>query len=137
LTFQIVDEETRRRHLRQIRTHTDAVSALIDDLFELSRMEAGDITWTIQRVPLDELVGETVDAMRVQAAAKQVHVSADVPDGAHPEKLEEPRPAGGRRPRAARRDASAPCTSTKGAFTHSSPCIGTRSTSARCSRGLT
>jgi signal transduction histidine kinase len=77
----IVDEETRRRYLRQMRTHIDAVSALIDDLFELSRLEAGDIAWTMRRVPLDELVGETVDAMRVQAAAKRVRLGADVPAG--------------------------------------------------------
>jgi signal transduction histidine kinase len=88
----IVDEETRRRYLRQMRTHIDAVSALIDDLFELSRLEAGDIAWTMRRVRLDELVGETVDAMRVQAAAKRVRLGADVPAGTaaqgDPEKLQ-------------------------------------------------
>ena len=50
-----------------MRTHIDALSALIDDLFELSRLEAGDIRWSLEQVPLDELVGETVEAMRVQA----------------------------------------------------------------------
>ena len=45
------------------------MSALIDDLFELSRLEAGDIAWSLEQVRLDELVGETVDAMRAQADA--------------------------------------------------------------------
>ena len=67
-----------------MRTHIDALSALIDDLFELSRLEAGDIRWTLERVPLDELVGETVEAMRVQAERKGVAVIASVPDGARP-----------------------------------------------------
>ena len=57
--------------------HIDALSALIDDLFELSRLEAGDIQWTLQQVPLDELVGETVEAMRPQAEAKGVAVRAE------------------------------------------------------------
>ena len=73
-------------------THIDALSALIDDLFELSRLEAGDIGWTIERVPLRELVAETVEAMRVQAEAKGVAVAAEVPERcaprANPEKLQ-------------------------------------------------
>jgi signal transduction histidine kinase len=76
-----------------MRTHIDALSALIDDLFELSRLEAGDISWSLEQVPLGELVGETVEAMRVQAEAKGVAVLADVPAflrpaRANPEKLQ-------------------------------------------------
>src|SRR5262249_34594303 len=74
----IVDGETRRGYIERMRTHIDALSALIDDLFELSRLEAGDIGWSLERVPLGELVGETVEAMRVQADAKGVAVRADV-----------------------------------------------------------
>ena len=71
----IVDGETRRSYLDRMRIHIDALSALIDDLFELSRLEAGDIRWSLERVPLGELVGETVEAMRVQAEVKGVAVS--------------------------------------------------------------
>jgi signal transduction histidine kinase len=90
---EIVDEETRRGYLKRMRTHIDALSALIDDLFELSRLEAGDIRWSLERVPLGELVGETVEAMRVQAEAKGVAVVANIPDAlvpaqANPEKLQ-------------------------------------------------
>jgi signal transduction histidine kinase len=89
----IVDGDTRARYLRQMRTHIDALAALIDDLFEFSRLEAGDIAWTMQQVRLDELVGETVEAMRAEAAAKGVRVEALVPADlaaahAHPEQLQ-------------------------------------------------
>jgi signal transduction histidine kinase len=89
----IVDGEVRRGYLDRMSTHIDALSALIDDLFELSRLEAGDIRWSLEQVPLGELVGETVAAMRVQAEAKGVSVLADVPDTltparANPEKLQ-------------------------------------------------
>jgi signal transduction histidine kinase len=89
----IVDGEVRRGYLDRMRVHIDALSALIDDLFELSRLEAGDIRWSLEQVPLGELVGETVAAMRVQADAKGVAVRADVPDAllparANPEKLQ-------------------------------------------------
>ena len=90
---EIVDEQTRASYLARMRTHIDALSALIDDLFELSRLEAGDIRWTLERVPLDELVGETVEALRVQAERKGVAVIAHVPAAlgparANPEKLQ-------------------------------------------------
>jgi signal transduction histidine kinase len=89
----VEDPETRRSYLRRMGTHIDALSVLIDDLFELSRLEAGDINWTRQQVPLQELVGETVEAMRVQAEAKGVAVLAEVPETlrpaqANPEKLQ-------------------------------------------------
>jgi len=89
----VEDPETRRGYLRRMTTHIDALSVLIDDLFELSRLEAGDISWSIEQVPLQELVGETVEAMRVQAEAKGVAVLAEVPDSlcpaqANPEKLQ-------------------------------------------------
>jgi signal transduction histidine kinase len=89
----IVDEDTRRSYLDRMRTHIDALGALIDDLFELSRLEAGDIRWSLERVPLRELVGETVAAMRVQADLKGVAVHAEVPvelgpARANPEKLQ-------------------------------------------------
>ena len=89
----IVDGDLRRAYLVRMRTHIDALSALIDDLFELARLEAGDISWSLERVALGELVGETVEAMRLQAEAKGVVVSASVPYGlrparANPEKLQ-------------------------------------------------
>jgi signal transduction histidine kinase len=90
---ELVDHETRRSYLEQMSVHIRSLSALIEDLFEMSRLEAGDIEWSLQRVRLDELVGETVDAMRAQAEAKRVAVRALVPGDvgparANPEKLQ-------------------------------------------------
>jgi signal transduction histidine kinase len=90
---ELVDPDTRRRYLQQMSVHIRSLSALIEDLFELSRLEAGEIQWSMQQVRLDELVEETVDAMSAQAAAKRVEVQASVPHGlaparANPEKLQ-------------------------------------------------
>jgi signal transduction histidine kinase len=73
--------ETRDRYLKEIRTHVGVLSALIDDLFELSRIEAGDISWTMRQVELGELIDDTVAAMRAPAAARGVRISAELPDG--------------------------------------------------------
>ena len=90
---ELVDPGTRRRYLEQMSLHIRSLSALIEDLFELSRLEAGDIQWSMQQVRLDELVEETVEAMRPQADASGVQVQAAVPGDiaparANPEKLQ-------------------------------------------------
>jgi signal transduction histidine kinase len=89
----LVDRETRRRYLEQMSVHIRSLSGLVEDLFELSRLEAGDIQWSMQRVRLDALVEETVEAMRRQAEERQVVVKAAVdgelaPARANPEKLQ-------------------------------------------------
>jgi signal transduction histidine kinase len=71
--------ETRDRYLAEVRTHVAVLSDLIDDLFELSRIEAGDISWTMRQVELGELIGDTVAAMRAPAAERGVRIAADLP----------------------------------------------------------
>ncbi len=73
--------ETRARYLREMRTHVGALSVLIDDLFELSRLEAGEISWSMHQVELGELVNETVAALRAQAEERGVMVAAELPAG--------------------------------------------------------
>ncbi len=74
----VTEPAMRRDYLRRIATNVHALSALIEDLFELSRLESGDIRWTMERVMLDELVRETIDAMRPHAEAGAVAVHAEL-----------------------------------------------------------
>jgi signal transduction histidine kinase len=89
----VVDEATRRRYLTTMRSNIDSLSAMIDDLFELSRIEAGQIEWSMRQVELALLVEETIEAMRPEARARQVHVRSELTDPrlsaqANPEKLQ-------------------------------------------------
>ena len=77
----VVTGETRDRYLGEIRTHVAVLSDLVDDLFELSRIEAGEISWTMRQVELGELIDDTVAAMRAPAAARGVTVAAELPPG--------------------------------------------------------
>jgi signal transduction histidine kinase len=89
----VVDAETRREYAARMSTHVRALGALIDDLFELTRLESGELTWTMQQVRLDLLLRETVDAMRPAAEAGAVAVRTQL-DGepaaarANPEQLQ-------------------------------------------------
>ena len=89
----LVDREERHRYLQQMSVHIRSLSSLIEDLFELSRLEAGEIQWSLAQVRIDDLVAETVEAMRAQADAKRVAVQASLPADlaparANPEKLQ-------------------------------------------------
>jgi signal transduction histidine kinase len=70
-----------------------ALGALIDDLFELTRIEAGEVAWTMGQVRIDELVEETVAAMAPAAQAGGVAVRAEIdpalkPAHANPERIQ-------------------------------------------------
>lgn len=77
----VVEGETRERYLREMRTHVGALTALIDDLFELSRIEAGEISWTMERIDLGHLIDGTVASMRGPAEARGVILAAELPAG--------------------------------------------------------
>ncbi len=71
--------ETRERYLGEMRTHVEALTALIDDLFELSRIEAGDIAWSMSQIEVRELIDEAVASMRAAAEARGVTLAAELP----------------------------------------------------------
>jgi signal transduction histidine kinase len=90
---EIVDDATRRRYLATMQTHIRSLSTMIDDLFELSRIEAGDIDWSMRQVELAMLVDETVVAMRPEARARRVEIRTQLEDGelsarADPERIQ-------------------------------------------------
>jgi signal transduction histidine kinase len=74
----VVDEAKRREYASRMNPHVRQLAALIDDLFDLTRLEARELTWTMERVAVDELVADAVDAMRPAADAGAVAVRADL-----------------------------------------------------------
>jgi signal transduction histidine kinase len=90
---EVVTEDARKEYLSRLSTHVRALSALIDDLFELSRLQTGDIRWSMEQVRIEELVSETVAAMAPAAEAKHVAVRAELngafaPASANPEQIQ-------------------------------------------------
>jgi signal transduction histidine kinase len=78
---EVVDPRKRREYAARMSTHVRALAALIDDLFELTRLQSGELSWTMERVQLDELLHEAVEAMRPAAEAGSVAVRAELADG--------------------------------------------------------
>ena len=89
----VITPDERDAGLDRMDVHVRALSRLIDDLFELSRLESGEVSWSMQQVELPLLVDETIDAMRPAADAKGVAVHSRLansiaPVAADPERLQ-------------------------------------------------
>jgi len=79
--------EKQRRFLRHIHTDSDHLLSLINDVLDLSRIEAGGLTVRTEGLLLPTVVSEAVSAIRPSAESKQIsiyegqiptiHVSAD------------------------------------------------------------
>jgi len=72
---------TRTRYLREMQTHVAILSTLIDDLFDLTRAQAGDINLSAGPVEIGELVSEAVSAMRSTGEERGVVLRAEPPTG--------------------------------------------------------
>lgn len=55
------------------------LSAMVDDLFELSRISSGALELRVEPIALDQLVEETVSSLRPVAAGRGVQLDVDLP----------------------------------------------------------
>jgi signal transduction histidine kinase len=60
-----------------LRREADRLAGMVDDLFELSRIQAGAIALQLDAVPLGDLVSDAVAAVGPAAARKRVRLLAD------------------------------------------------------------
>jgi signal transduction histidine kinase len=71
----VVDPRTVSQYHTQIRTETDRLSLMIDDLFELSRIHAGALRLSPRMVGLEDLIAEVVASTEPVARAKRVRLT--------------------------------------------------------------
>jgi signal transduction histidine kinase len=64
------DRPTLRRYMADLRAQVAALSALVDDLFELIQLEEGALLSESSRGRLEDVIDSAVDACRAQADAK-------------------------------------------------------------------
>ncbi|MGH2531810.1 MAG: sensor histidine kinase [Thermomicrobiales bacterium] len=73
------DPATIRRYVAAMERETISLGKLIDDLFEMARLDAGQVTLRLQASPISSLVLETIEAMNAQAARQGVLLRAHCP----------------------------------------------------------
>ncbi len=69
-----------RRYASEMRRSTAQLVNLVDDLFELSQLDAGAIAAETRRARLDQIVSDALDAVGGEAAQKQLAMTADLGD---------------------------------------------------------
>jgi signal transduction histidine kinase len=74
----VVDPVEVARYHRQLIEEADRLARLVDDLFELSRIESDALQLSVERVALDELVSDAVASAGPVARAKGVHLTGRV-----------------------------------------------------------
>lgn len=80
----VSDSETTTRYMRTVLSEVQRLNGLIDDLFELSRLDAGALTLNIEAGSLHDLVSDTLEALQAQADEKRLHLHGRVGDGLPP-----------------------------------------------------
>ena len=72
------DPETVRRYIAAMERETISLGKLIDDLFEMARLDAGQVTLQLEPSPIATLVLETLESMDAQAARQGVVLRSNV-----------------------------------------------------------
>jgi signal transduction histidine kinase len=87
----IDDPETSRRYLEQARKQIDHLSVLIDDLFQVSQLDAGGIPLNIEPASLSDLISDTLENFTNLAAQKGIHLSGSAQPGIDPVRMDSQR----------------------------------------------
>ena len=72
------DEETTGRYLRNTLSEVEYLSQLVDDLFEIARMDAGMLQLHVEDASVQDLISDTLESMSAQAAAREVSLQGGV-----------------------------------------------------------
>ncbi len=75
------DPETVRRYHTGLRREADRLAGMVDDLFELSRINASALRLTLQEISLADVVSDAVASATPVAAAKGVRLVGDATGG--------------------------------------------------------
>lgn len=74
------DPDALQRFTERIQLEAQRLSTLVQDLTDLSRLQAADVTVHAAQVPVARVVAEAVDTIRLLAQSKRIDVLSDIPD---------------------------------------------------------
>ena len=87
----VVDDDlTRTRYLKTMGAQTQQLSVLIDDLFELATIDAGELSLRLELLKVEDVLAETVDTFQAQAERAHIRLCFE-PDNDTPPISADPR----------------------------------------------
>jgi signal transduction histidine kinase len=78
-TYNDIDQASRQEFLEIINEESDRLTRLINDLLDLSKIEAGKVEWVIQPIDLCYILRYTVKQMQAVAMKKPLTLALDLP----------------------------------------------------------
>jgi two-component system phosphate regulon sensor histidine kinase PhoR len=75
------DAKAERQWLQRARERSKSLLALVSDLLEISKIDAGKIAQKMEPVRLDEVVRQIVDFLRPEAERRKISFTIDLKDG--------------------------------------------------------
>ena len=72
----VTDSTTVERYYATIRSQIENLSSLINDLFEISQLETGQVQLHVEPINLNDLLSDVLESMQPQARAKEVSLKA-------------------------------------------------------------
>jgi signal transduction histidine kinase len=80
---EVVDDPaTLRRYMAEMRAGIDCLVALVDDLFEFAKLDAGTLEVGVKHATVAEVVGQALSACDGQAVEKGLRIEARIEDAA-------------------------------------------------------
>jgi len=73
------DPPAARRFLDRVEVEVDALTQMVQELLELSRIESGQVGFEIEPVPVVEVVQPPVERLRPQVERADLHLTIDLP----------------------------------------------------------
>ncbi len=84
----VEDTETVQRYLHTARKDIDALSTLIDDLFEMSQIDAGGLRLELASSSLGDVVSDTLESFSALAAQQGVSLEGSIAPGVDPVRID-------------------------------------------------
>ncbi|HLZ20626.1 MAG TPA: HAMP domain-containing sensor histidine kinase [Ktedonobacterales bacterium] len=77
----VTDPDTVRRYQRTIRAEAQHLSVLLDDLFELSRLDAGALALMRERLHIEDVLSDVLESLGEQAERAGIQLDGDIEPG--------------------------------------------------------
>jgi signal transduction histidine kinase len=78
------DPQTVQQYLHQTKKQVDQLSGLVDDLFQVSQLDAGGLQLQIEPASLTDLLSDTLESFTAQARQSQITLSGSAAPGIDP-----------------------------------------------------
>lgn len=78
-SYDNIDPTNRREFIQIINEESDRLTRLINDLLDLSKIEAGKIQWVVQPIDAGQILRYTVKQIRAMALKKPLTLALDLP----------------------------------------------------------